>query len=101
LSKRRKNKIMETPSEKTVDVNKGNEELSQNTIVPVEIMFHMAGVNVEKLDTPQGVITSLSLISPTGIAVTVRMNEQNLNQFIVDLTGGITIPQAPRIVVAR
>jgi len=87
MSKNKKPKIMGTTSEEQV-------VQEQHAIVPVQIIFHLAGVDVNKIKTPQGIITELSLISPTGIAVTVRITEDNMREFIKDLTGvAIASPQ--------
>lgn len=54
---------------------------------PIEIQFHVAGANVQKYDTPQGLLTILSLISPIGIALTVKLSEENVDELVKDLKG--------------
>jgi hypothetical protein len=54
---------------------------------PIEIEFHIAGVNTEKYQTPDGGLTILNLISPIGIAVTVKLSDENVDQLIKDLQG--------------
>ena len=91
VSKKRE-KITPTPAEETA------EEVSQPLSVPVQIFFHAAGINIEKTETPAGRITELSLLSPTGLAVTVRMNDQSVLGLVEELTGGIQVAK-PQIIV--
>lgn len=66
-------------------------------ISPVEIIFHAAGLNVDKFPTPGGTVTVLQLLSPTGIAVTVRLNDEDVDKVVSELKG-ISIVTLPGLV---
>lgn len=57
------------------------EEPQEDVVVPIEIIFHMAAFRVQK---NLGFV-ELSLISPTGIAATVTMNQEVANQLAGNL----------------
>jgi hypothetical protein len=56
-------------------------------MVPVEVQLHVAGINVAKYQTPQGGLTVLSLTSPIGIAISVKLNDESVSELIKELTG--------------
>jgi hypothetical protein len=75
----------------TLENNVEKEQQEVTTIVaPVEIHFHIAGANVQKVATPLGMMTILSLISPTGLAVSVQLSDSNVEELIKDLQGNIS-----------
>ena len=57
-------------------------EDKQETIIPLEILFHIAGFRVQRLDDD---VLELSLISPTGIGATVRMDQDNATELAESL----------------
>lgn len=54
---------------------------------PVEIEFHLANANITKYQTPEGGLTILNLISPIGIAFTIKLSDENVAELIKDLQG--------------
>ncbi len=56
--------------------------------IPIQITLNIVGLDLNKVTLPNGaVITTLNLISPTGIAVAVRMNEGTVNDLVKELSG--------------
>lgn len=88
----KKNKVPEMPAP-------AKEEGMTGPISPVEIIFHAAGVNVEKIPTLQGTITLLQILSPTGWALTIRLSDDDVNTIVSELKG-ISIVTAPGLAVA-
>lgn len=85
----KKDKIMETPSEKTIkpEDQEALESQKEEGVIPIQLIFHVAGVDVTKTQTPMGQLTEMSIISPTGIAVTVRMSDKDVGGLVEQLTG--------------
>jgi hypothetical protein len=79
----KKEKIVPTLQPKEEVVQQAQEML----MVPVEVDFHVAGINVSKYQTPQGNLTVLSLQSPIGVAVNVKLNDESVNDLIKELAG--------------
>lgn len=50
---------------------------------PVEILFHIAGTNIEK--NPLTGVVEFTLLSPTGIGVTVLLSDDNVKELIENL----------------
>jgi hypothetical protein len=76
----------------------GNPELEQTAeapqqilIPPVQIIFHAANLGVAKVSTPDGLMTEMTLISPTGIGVSVRMNQEGVDECIKQLSSGVEV----------
>lgn len=79
MSRKGKGKVpptLEEPEQEQVTIN-----------APVEIFYHIAATNVTKL--PNGAI-EFSLISPTGMATTVLLSEDNVKELIENLKNTIS-----------
>jgi hypothetical protein len=59
----------------------------QTVQVPVQIFLHQAAFGITKLPTPEGVFNELTFVSPTGIAVTIRLDEHASKELVKQLTG--------------
>jgi hypothetical protein len=56
-------------------------------MAPVEVQFHVANFNVSKYETGQGGLTVVELISPIGVAVTVKLSDENVDELVKGLQG--------------
>ena len=54
-------------------------------LAPVEMNFTVAAANVQKYQTPNGLMTVLSLISPIGMSVSVQLSEDNVKELVDNL----------------
>lgn len=84
----------------TTEAEQEVQDQPQGPIAPVEMIFHLAGVNIEKFPTPGGTLTLMQILSPTGIAVTVRLSDDDVDKIVGELKG-ISIVTSPGLVLAR
>lgn len=70
-------------------------------VPPLEIVVHQAGVGVRKVQTPEGNLTIVQVMTPIGIMFSLKFDDAGVDYLVKDLTGtsGLVVP--PSIVVPR
>lgn len=89
---KRKDKVPGTPAPKEPEVIDAEEneviELPPETMPPLmELIFHVAEVNVQKFNTPQGKLNRLTVQAPNGIVATILLTEAGAENLIKELKG--------------
>lgn len=58
---------------------------------PVELVIHQAGVGVRKIDTPDGSLTLIQLMTPIGIMFSLKFDDDGVDYLISQLKGSSVI----------
>lgn len=68
-------------------------ELLQPPPPPLELVVHSAGIGVRKIDTPDGTLTLIQLMTPIGLMLSLKFDEGGVNYLIEQLKGSnIVLP---------
>lgn len=73
----------------------------QNFEPPMELVVHQGGIGVRKIESPVGTLTLIQIMSPMGLMVTLKFDDDGVEHLIQQLRGsnlvvppkGIIIPQ--------
>ena len=74
-------------------------ELMQPPPPPLELVVHSAGIGVRKIDTPEGNLTLIQLMTPVGIMLSLKFDDDGIEYLKQQLAGGnIIVPPRALIV---
>lgn len=68
-------------------------QLQELNVPPVEIVVHMGGISVQKVQTTQGEMTLLHIPTPIGVMFTIKLDEDGA-EYLASSLRGIAIAKA-------
>jgi hypothetical protein len=54
---------------------------------PLELVVHSAGIGLRKIDTPDGVLTLIQLMTPIGLMISLKFDEDGVEYLKQQLSG--------------
>lgn len=89
------------PKAKEKLMSEVEQEQVEQFVIPLEIVVHQGATTAQKIPTPEGVVTLFRIVSPTGIAISMRLDDaacENIREqlrtsdILVPNPGGIVLP---------
>lgn len=66
---------------------------------PLELVIHQAGVGVRKIETPDGSLTLIQLMTPIGIMLSLKFDDDGVNYLIEQLKGSSVVLPPKGIII--